>query len=254
MKVLIAEDKETWHRLLEIVLSLRGIDVVHAYTPREAINKAVSEKPDVAIVDVTLSGGTAYDVIKDITELGVPVIVIGHRVEGLEPERAGSLGAYAVLEKPFTVEELLEVLRKLKREKPSLSLEEKTSLVIPSSGEVREVVPGQEEEGIEVISLEESPVETIELEEPYGELALEEESLPVEEEKVEEEVRPETGSELVEKVTKPVSEEVSKSAGVSLPPEKVEEIIREVAWEVIPEIAEKVIREEVEKLIRSRLA
>lgn len=256
MKVLIAEDKETWHKLLEIVLSLRGIDVVHAYTPKEAINKTVSEKPDVAVVDVTLSTGTAYDVIKDITELGVPVIVIGHRAEGFDPEKAKSLGAYAVLEKPFTVEDLLSVLRKLKKEKPSLELEEKTSLVVPAAGEVKELVPEEKEE-IEVVSLEESPVETIEIEEPYEEItpAAVEEPLALEEVKEEEEVKPlPQEKEVAEEVVKPVAEEISKVPEVSLPPEKVEEIVREIAWEVIPEIAEKVIREEVEKLIKSRLA
>ncbi|WP_456342493.1 response regulator [Thermovibrio sp.] len=259
MKVLIAEDKETWHKLLEIVLSLRGIDVVHAYTPKEAINKAVSEKPDVAVVDVTLSTGTAYDVIKDITELGVPVIVIGHRAEGFDPEKARSLGAYAAVEKPFTVEDLLSVLRKLKKEKPSLELEEKAALVLPTVGEVKELVPEEKEE-IEVVSLEESPVETIEIEEPYEEIApaAVEEPLTLEEVEVkeeEEEIKPPPREkEAVEEVAKPVAEEISKVTEVSLPPEKVEEIVREIAWEVIPEIAEKVIREEVEKLIKSRLA
>ncbi len=240
MKVLFADDKETWHRLFEIVLSLRGIDVFHAYTPKETINKAVSEKPDVVIADVTLSSGSAYDVIKDITDLGIPVIVIGHRAEGFDPEKAKSLGAYAVLEKPFTVEDLVSLLRELKREKPFLEVEKEEALLIPAGGEVQELVP--EEEG--VIDLEESPVETIELEEvePQETIELKEPEITLEHQSP------------VEEVVKSTSEEISKLPEVNLPAEKVEEIIREVAWEVIPEIAEKVIREEVEKLIKSRLA
>jgi len=244
MKVLFADDKETWHRLFEIVLSLRGIDVSHAYTPKETINKAVSEKPDVVIADVTLSSGSAYDVIKDITNLGIPVIVIGYRAEGFDPEKAKSLGAYAVLEKPFTVEELVFLLRELKKEKPFFEFKREEALVIPAGGEVQELVPEEKEE--EVIDLEESPIETIELEEPY-----EEEVPMIEKKEVESTAEP---KEFIEEVSKPVAEGISKKSELNLPAEKVEEIVKEIAWEVIPEIAEKVIREEVEKLIKSRLA
>ncbi len=241
MKVLIAEDKKTWHKLLEIVLSLRGIDVLHAHTPGEAINKAVSEKPDAAVVDLTLSNGTAYDVIKEITDFGVPVIVIGYRAEGLDPERAKSLGAYEVLEKPFTVEDLLSVLRKLKGEEPALAVEEKTSLVVPEGEEVKGITPKEEE--IEVVGLEENPIETIESEEPSP--------LPLEEvkEEVEEELKPQS-KEVVKEAEKSVDKGIPEVSQVSLPPEEVKEIVREATWEVIPEIAEKVIREEVEKPVR----
>ncbi|WP_457678875.1 response regulator [Thermovibrio sp.] len=239
MKVLIADDKQTWHKLFEIVLSLRGIDVVHAYSPKEAISKAASERPDVALIDVSLSGGTAYDVIKDVKELGVPVVVMGYSVEGLNAEKAKSLGAYEILEKPFTVEELLSILRKIKAE--GVKPEEKApELVLPT------------EEELPVINLEETPVETIELEEEGATLEalpVEEASLPTEEKK---ESLPQVKEEVVEKVAEPVSKAVSKE--LNLPQEKIEEIVREIAWEVIPEIAEKVIREEVEKLIKSRLA
>jgi DNA-binding response OmpR family regulator len=249
MKVLIADDKETWHKLFDIVLSLRGIEVLHARSPKEAINVAASEKPDAAVLDVTLVSGTAYDAIKPITELGVPVIVIGHRAEGFDPEKARALGAYATLEKPFTAEELVELLRKIKVEKPAL--EEKTALVLPGEAEVQEIAP---EEEIEIVNLEE---EAIEVEAPIELPPIEEGPRPEEAEIAplelsEGEKVEEKREELVEKISQPVASELSQIT--SLPPEKVEEIVREIAWEVIPEVAEKVIREEIEKLVKSRLA
>ena len=237
MKVLIGEDKKTWHELLEIILSLRGIDVVHAYTPKEVINEAVSERPDVAVVDYTLSGGTSYEVIKELSELGVPVIAIGYESEGFNPSKAVELGAVKALKKPFTAQELLDAVREVgSLEKPqpvesALGLRE-TSAEISLEPEEVEVV--------ETGGLEESPIEVVEVREP--------------------EVVPQVEGnreELLEKAVERTSEEVKgkvESRKVELPPEKVEEIVREVAWEVIPEIAEKVIREEIEKLVRSRLA
>jgi len=262
MKLLYVDDKKTWHKLFEIVLSLRGVDVLHAYTLKEALNVAASEKPDLALIDVSISGASAYDLIPEILRLGVPVVVIGHRAEGFDREKALSLGAYEALEKPFTVEELLEIIRKAKREAPKP--EEKLELTVSSSeGEFElvglesepqetEVVPIEaQEEGVPAVSVEEFqesvPVIPVELEEPEKEEISPEKTVEEAEEKVFE---------------KPVSEEVKEEvrrraeevSGVTVPEDKVEQIVREVAWEVIPEIAERVIREEIEKLIRSRLA
>ena len=249
MKVLYVDDKKTWHKLFEIVLSLRGVDVVHAYTIKEALNAASSENPDVAIVDVSLSNGTAYDLIPDLVNLGVPVIAIGHKAEGFDREKLLSLGAQEVLEKPFTVEELLELLRRIKKEAPKP--EEKLELVVP-------------EAELQTVSLE---PETVELtSEPSGEPEVPvvpvEETVPVvpveteEEESVEEPEAefPKLEEKALEEAKEEVKEKAEEVSGVRIPEEKVEEIIREIAWEVVPEVAERVIREEIEKLIRSRLA
>jgi len=243
MKVLIGEDKKTWHRLLEIILSLRGIDVVHAYTPKEVINEAVSEKPDVAVVDYTLSGGTSYEVIKELTDLGVPVIAVGYEAEGFNPSKARELGAFKVLAKPFTAKELLDAIKELKGvEKPQPV--EPTLILHETPTEVQSLEP-EEVEVVEVGGFEESPIEVVEVSKP------EEVAVP----QVEQVEGPK--GEFLQEAVKRTSEEVKgklEAGKVELPPEKVEEIVKEVAWEVIPEIAEKVIREEIERLIRSRLA
>ncbi len=264
MKLLYVDDKKTWHKLIEIVLSLRGVNVLHAYTPKEALNIAAAEKPDLALIDVSISGGSAYDLIPEILRRGVPVVVIGHKAEGFDREKALSLGAYEALEKPFTVEELLDLLRKARKEasKP----EEKLELVLPSESEEFETVSlGLEpEESVAEISEEEVPVIPVEKElresipvipvevEESGE--REKSPVTVEETVEEKKEKGESEKEIVKRAEEEVKQKVEKVSGVTVPEEKVEEIIREIAWEVIPEIAEKVIREEVEKLIRSRLA
>jgi len=243
MKVLLVEGKDTWRKLFKGVLSLRGMEVLEAKTPKEALNLAVSEKPEVAVVDVDSSLTIDYDLIKALREVGVPSLVIGYRALGFDPDEALRSGAVSVLEKPFTVEELIEALKAVKSGKPAL--EEKTSLVLPVGGEVEEV-PVEEE--IPVLRLDEEEPETIELESEVP-VEVSAEIPEIKEEVIEE--REELREEITEKVAQSVSQELSQ---LPLPQEKVEEIIREVAWEVIPEIAEKVIKEEIEKLIKSRLA
>lgn len=254
MKVLVADDKETWHTLFDKVLSVRGMEVFHAKTPKEAVSVAASVHPDVILLDYSLVGGTAEDILVPLKELEIPVIVMGYRAEGFDPEKFIKRGFSEILEKPFTVEELLSALERVSA---GISLPSET--LEPQVEEAFKVEEPSTSE-IQIIDLEETPVETIEIEAPVelppiGEIEEikgpeEVEVAPLElteGEKVEEK-----REELVEKIAEPVSGELSKIA--SLPPGKVEEIIREVAWEVIPEIAEKVIREEIQKLIESRLA
>ena len=249
MKLLYVDDKKTWHKLFEIVLLLRGIEVFHAYTPKEALNVASSEKPDVAVVDVSLVNGTAYDLIPDLLNLGIPVVVVGYPSEGFDREKLSSLGVYDSLEKPFTVEEFLELLRRVKREAPKP--EEKLELVLPEAKEP------------EVLSFESAEIQS-EVEETPSEIPVipveeYEEKVPVvpvepEEEEPQVEKVEEVKEEAVGRVKEEVESKVKEISGVELPEDKLEAIIREVAWEVVPEIAERIIREEIEKLIRSRLA
>jgi len=249
MKVLLVEGKDTWRRLFKGVLSLRGMEVLEARTPKEALNVAVSEKPEVAIIDFDSSLTIDYDLVKALGEVGVPSLVVGYRALGFDPDEALRAGAVSVLEKPFTVEDLVRALEAVRSGKPAL--EEKTSLVLPVEGEVEEVPVGEE---IPVLRLDEEEPETIELEseipvEVSAEVPEFKEEVTEEREELE---RPEElREELTERVARSVSQGLSQ---LPLPQEKVEEIIREVAWEVIPEIAEKVIKEEIEKLIKSRLA
>ncbi len=252
MKLLYVDDKKTWHKLFEIVLSLRGIEVLHAYTPKEALNVASSERPDVAVVDVSLVNGTAYDLVPDLLNLGIPVVVIGYPSEGFDRGKLASIGVYDSLEKPFTVEEFIELLRRVKREAPKP--EERLELVLPETRE-SEVLSIESVEPVEVHSeVEETsseipviPVEEYEEKVPVVPVEPEEEeSQMTEVEKIKEEA--------VGKVKEEVEGKVKEVSGIELPEDKLENIIREVAWEVVPEIAERIIREEIEKLIRSRLA
>jgi len=226
MKVLFVDEKNTWHKFFDLVLSLRGVEVLHADTVKEALNMVSSEKPDAAIVDASISNASGYDLLPRLTELGVPVVFIGYEKEGFDKEKALSLGALEALKRPFTVEELIDALERAKKEE----LQPQELQIVFPGGATEEEVPAvslteeaeTEEGAIPVIPVEEggSTEEPVSLHEKEGKA---------------EAVTPKEVRELLSK-------------------EDIERIIREVAWEVVPEMAEKVIREEVEKLIRSRLA
>ncbi len=240
MKILFADDKNTWHILIDKILKPREFEVIHSRSLKETLNKVYSEDPDVVVVDVSLENGKAYDVIPDIVENGFPVILIGLKSEGLDEAKAREIGVNFVMPKPFTVDELIKTLNEAKLQKK------------PSKKEARVILPGGktiEEIPVETVSVEEEKMELQPLEvEPIEEIKVEPiETKPVKKAKEAEE-KPE--GTLEAKVPK---EEIETQVREILE-ERVDKIVSEIAWEIIPEIAEKVIREEIEKLIKSRLA
>jgi DNA-binding response OmpR family regulator len=228
MKILYADDKKNWHILFENVLKERGIRVLHAYTSKDVVKKISQEELDIVILDMTLRDGSALNVLPNIAKKRLPILVIGYKNEGLDEEKLKSYGASGVLQKPFTVDELLSVLEEL-RERAS---EEKLEIVLPEEAT-------SESEELEIIEpeLEEAEMQPEEL------LQLQEKEQPVE---------PVQGKVLSTSIA--ASTEINKEELKEILKPEIENIIREIVWEVVPEIAEKVIREEIEKLVKSRLA
>ena len=240
MKILYADDKKNWHILFENVLKERGIKVLHAYTSKDVIEKISQERPDVVILDMTLRGSSALDVLPDIAKKRLPVLVIGYKKEGLDEEKLKSYGASRVLQKPFTVNELMDVLEELTLERKEKVLEheeeEKLEIVLPEEATVS---PSEQEE-LEILEIEPEEMEV----QPEQLSQVQEEQQPVKP------AREKTLSTSVAATSTEISKEELKEI---LKPE-IENLIREIVWEVVPEIAEKVIREEIEKLVKSRLA
>ncbi|RUM41323.1 MAG: hypothetical protein DSY34_03975 [Desulfurobacterium sp.] len=235
MKILYADDKKNWHILFENVLKERNIKVLHAYTPEDVVEKISQERPNVVILDMTLRDGSALDVLPGIVKEGIPVIVIGYKSEGLDEEKLKSYGASRVLQKPFTVNELLSVLEELGERTVEHEEEEKLEIVLPEEATIS---PSEPEE-LEIIELEPGEIEV-----QPEQLSQVQEEQPVK--PVKEETLPTS--------TVATSTEISKEELKELLKPEIENIIREIVWEVVPEIAEKVIREEIERLIKSRLA
>jgi len=205
MKVLFVDEKSTWHKFFDLIFSLRNVEVLHAGTVREALNLVSSGKPDAAIVDVSISGASGYDLLPKLVELGVPVIFIGYRKEGFSEERALSLGASETLKRPFTVKELVNVLERIKEEELQ---PQELQLVLPEeTGEKPVPAVSAEKENLEIA-----------VESTAGEASV----LPSEEKTVVERL---TSKENVEEIIREIAWEVI--------PEMAEKIIREEVEKLI---------------------
>jgi CheY-like chemotaxis protein len=109
--VLIVEDELLIATTLEMMLSEKGYEIAGpAPTVEEALAVLETTQPDVALLDYRLGNSTTESLLSVLQERGIPAcMVTGYGRDAL-PERYQQ---YPVLEKPFSLSELLEELRHL---------------------------------------------------------------------------------------------------------------------------------------------
>jgi DNA-binding NarL/FixJ family response regulator len=86
-----------------------------AETPEQAIGGIVQTKPDVAIVDISLKGGSGIDLIKNLRTIqpAVAIIVLSMHDEELYAERALRAGARGYIMKRETAKKIIEAIRQV---------------------------------------------------------------------------------------------------------------------------------------------
>ena len=111
-KVLVAEDEKDIRDLIVYSLSYSGFEVVTAEDGKEAVEKALDEKPDLIMLDVRMPRMTGYDacvVIKATEELkDVPVVMLSAKGQESEIQAGLDAGAYEYSLKPFALEDLVQ--------------------------------------------------------------------------------------------------------------------------------------------------
>jgi DNA-binding response OmpR family regulator len=113
--VLICEDEPQLRELIRISLG-EGYDAVEVATVAEAEEALVTLRPDVALVDLMLPGGSGLDVVRAVRAnegATVPVVVVTAWATDEHRTAADEAGATAFVSKPFAPDELAAVVRRL---------------------------------------------------------------------------------------------------------------------------------------------
>jgi YesN/AraC family two-component response regulator len=119
LRVLIADDKAETRRSTRLMLTLiPEVEVVAlAHDGREAIDLALQHKPDIALMDVNMPGITGLEAIAVMRQQqpNLACIVISAEQDRTTFKEAMAVGARGYITKPFTSDQLVEVMKRVSK-------------------------------------------------------------------------------------------------------------------------------------------
>ncbi len=130
-RILVADDDDDVRSLVGALLQSANYTIFSAASGREAIETAIRERPDLALLDVMMpeiSGWEVCATLKNHPETqGMPIVMLSARSEIKDMITSMQAGADDHITKPFTRRKLLEAVERL-AERP-------TAAVLPSAEE-----------------------------------------------------------------------------------------------------------------------
>jgi len=116
-RVLIAEDEPSIVLSLEFLLGEAGYEVLTVVNGAKALEVALSQRPDLLILDVMLPLVDGYDVCRGIRANAalndMRILMLTARGREHEVARGLALGANAYMTKPFATKELMQIVAEL---------------------------------------------------------------------------------------------------------------------------------------------
>jgi CheY-like chemotaxis protein len=119
MRILVVEDQDSIRRMIEALVQARGYQVTAVSTGAKAIDVALTETPDIVLLDLNLPGQyDGFDVCQklrsDPLTRALPVVIISAMDDDESRARATAAGATAYYTKPFSPIALLKEIDRLK--------------------------------------------------------------------------------------------------------------------------------------------
>lgn len=110
--ILIVDDEEGIVFLLEELLASAGYKTISATTGPEALERIEEEKIDLLILDFQLPLMNGLEVLQKTSQKGIktPAIMISGMTERIEIELKEKNRIVGVLQKPFDIKEVLELI------------------------------------------------------------------------------------------------------------------------------------------------
>jgi two-component system, OmpR family, alkaline phosphatase synthesis response regulator PhoP len=116
-KVLVVDDKEEIRLLCRVNLEAEGMEVVEAADGEAGFALALSEQPDVILLDVMMPALDGWQVAErlfdDLATREIPLVFLTARAELRDRARGLELGGIDYITKPFNPIELASVIRRL---------------------------------------------------------------------------------------------------------------------------------------------
>lgn len=119
MRILVVEDQDSIRRMIEALVQARGYEVVAVASGTKAIDVAMTEPPDMVLLDLMLPGQyDGFEVCRrlraDPATQKVPVVIISALDDAESRNKASDAGATAYYTKPFSPIALLKEIDRLR--------------------------------------------------------------------------------------------------------------------------------------------
>jgi len=118
-KILIIDDEKDLVKLVREILEQEDFEVSDAYDGEEGLRKAISEIPDLILLDIKMPGLNGFQVLErlkmDKTISHIPVVMLTTSVFRQDRDKAFDLGAVDYVIKSLAGFELGERIRKILR-------------------------------------------------------------------------------------------------------------------------------------------
>lgn len=111
-KILVVDDSGMSRRSLRKILETAGHQVIEAQDGIAALELFFIDKPDIVLLDLTMGGLYGVDVLKKMLEMntGARVIVASADIQSSTREMVQEAGALAFINKPFSVDQVLNAV------------------------------------------------------------------------------------------------------------------------------------------------
>lgn len=114
-KLLLVEDEPTLIRMLTSFLTTENFSVTSVTGQSAAVEAMDTNKPDLALVDISLAEGNGFAVCAQAKDLGIPVIFLTASSDEYSVVTGLDMGADDYISKPFRPRELVSRIRSVLR-------------------------------------------------------------------------------------------------------------------------------------------
>ncbi|MEW9124778.1 MAG: response regulator [Thermotaleaceae bacterium] len=119
-KILVVEDEKNIVLSLKMLLQKGGYEVIVATDGINALKMAQEQKPDLILLDILLpklNGYLVCEALKDEMETKhIPIVIISAKTQKEDIDKAFAVGALDYIVKPFTHDQIKNVVNKYLKE------------------------------------------------------------------------------------------------------------------------------------------
>ena len=113
--ILIVEDTLSQLELISHYLRESGYAVIGVTNAKEAVEKAIAQKPDLILTDVVMPGMSGFELCRMLKRhpetARIPVVICTSKAQEIDRIWGMRQGADAYITKPFTREQLIDALQ-----------------------------------------------------------------------------------------------------------------------------------------------